>query len=125
MAIDEIEAFKLAADAANNRRWHWRPPYWIDLDEGEWQVQAANEAVIRINATTGEMQSEAELEPHSALSIAKSYAIEHGLPWKPGFSLQLAPGHWIVGARHSQLGGQLSIQVSHEGAVLGSSINPK
>jgi hypothetical protein len=125
MVIDELEAFKRAADAANRHGWHWRPPFWIDLDKDEWQIQAASESVIRINATTGELHSEPELEPLAALSIAKSHAIAHGLPWKPGFSLQLEPGHWIVGARSSQLGGQVSILVNHEGKVVGSSINPK
>lgn len=128
MAIDEVEAFKLAADEARSRGWEWRPPFFWYLEEGEWQVHAESERSIRINAITGEPKVEAEikyLDPLAAFSIAKSYASEQGLSWKPSFSLELNQGHWSVGACQSQFGGQVHIQVSHQGEVVASSVNPK
>jgi len=40
MTIEEFEAFKIASIAARDRGWPWRPPFWISLDDGEWEVHA-------------------------------------------------------------------------------------
>lgn len=128
MAIDEIEAFKRAADEAQSRGWEWRPPFFWYLEEGEWQVHAESERTIRINVISGAPKVEEEIEfldPLRALSVAKSYASNEGLSWKPGYSLELSRSHWSVGACQSQFGGQVHIQVSHQGEVIGSSVNPK
>lgn len=126
MQMDEIEAFRLATASARAEGWPWRAPYWIDLVDGEWEIQAEGAYVIRVNSTTGKVvESSAILDPALALARAKRHAQESGLQWKPGFSLQLDRTCWHVGACQSQLGGQVSIQISHEGDVAGTYVNPK
>lgn len=126
MAVDEIEAFERARTAASNRGWQWRPPFWIALSGAEWLVQAESECVIRVLVETGETVPEAKaLDPAVALAVAKEHAGTAGLSWKPSFSLQLEEDRWIVGACQSQLGGQVSVEVDHSGAVVRSFVNPK
>ena len=125
MAIDEIEAFKVARDAAQDRGWPWRPRYWISLEKGEWEVRAESESVFRINSV-GELVPEIiPLDPVIAMAIAREYAAGQSLKWKPAFMLSLEPGHWEIGACQSQLGGQVSIFVSHQGDVISHDVNPK
>lgn len=107
MAIDEIEAFKIARDAAQERGWPWRPGYWISFEKGEWEVRAESESVFRISATGELIPETVPLDPVIAMSIAREYAAGQSLKWKPAFMLSLEPGHWTVGACQSQFGGQV------------------
>lgn len=127
--IDELEAFRLAAATAAARKWPWGPPYWLDLDNGEWSVRSEGEFEVRVDAASGNVRPAnadiASLEPTQALMIARKAALQNGHKWHPSFSLELTPTHWIVGARQSQLGGQLTIHVDHSGVVTSSHVNPK
>ena len=127
--IDEIEAFRLATVTATERRLPWRPPYWIDFSDDQWSVEAEGREAIRIDATSGKALSPeptcGALDPIQALAIARDFAVKNGLRWQPSFALQLTSTHWTVGACQSQLGGQTTIEVSHEGFVTGNWINPK
>jgi hypothetical protein len=126
MDIDEFKAFEIATTAAHDRGWPWRPPYWISIDDGEWQVHAESECIVRISVTTGEVASQVgSVNPLIAMAAAKAYALKNGLPWKPAFSLYLTVEGWDVGACQSQLGGQMNIYVSHQGEVIRHRINPK
>jgi hypothetical protein len=125
-AVDEIRAFELATEAARARGWPWRPLYWINLEDEAWEVTAASDDVIRIHAATGDvLPAIPSLDPVQALSVAREFALAHALNWKPAFSLTLERAHWDVGSCQSQLGGQVSIRVSHEGIVVGHDVNPK
>lgn len=124
--VDELHAFRLARVTAHERGWPWRPPYFINLDEGEWQVHAENEYIIRIDAQRGELVPEpGQLDPLLALTHAKSYALDQGLGWKPAFSLDLHPEGWEVGACQSRFGGQTHIYVSHQGDIIRHHVNSK
>lgn len=126
MTIDEIQALKAAIDVAPSDEWLWQPMFFISLNAGEWHVHIERECVVRISQTSGSpIRESSRLDPATALSIARSYAADHSLAWKPSFSLQLGSSHWIVGSCQSQFGGQTSINVSHQGVVLGHSVNPK
>ena len=126
MAIDEIEALKAALDVTPANKWPLRPAFWISLDAGEWHVHIEHECLIRIDQAGGQIVREPSwLDPPTAMSIARAYATEHSLTWKPSFSLQLESDHWIVGSCQSQLGGQTSIKVSHQGLVLSHFVNPR
>lgn len=126
MHADEIEALRIAGAAAQTRGWPWRPPYWIDLEDGEWRVQAENECVIRISEATGRITPEiVPLDPSIAISAAKDYARSRGLGWKPSFTMRLESDCWEVGSCQHQLGGQTHIYVSHQGVVLRHWVNPK
>ncbi len=108
MTTDEIEVFRTA------------------YDDGEWQVHADNESIIRIDDVTGKIVTSADrLDPELALSIARDYARENGLRWKPAFTLVLKSDGWEVGCCQSQFGGQTYINLSHDGKVLRHWINPK
>ena len=128
-AIDEIEAFRIATAAAVERRWSWRPPFWLDLSDGEWSVRSECEFDVRIDAASGAVRlAEAplgSLDPAQALTLAREFARQNDHAWKPSFALELTSTHWIVGARQSQFGGQLTINVSHHGVVTSCSVNPK
>lgn len=128
-AIDEVEAFSLAAAAATARNWSWRPPFWLDLNDGRWSVRAEGEFEVRVDAGNGEILPAnaeiASLDPSQALRLARESALRSGHTWRPSFSLELTPTHWIVGARQNQLGGQLSIHVDHAGVVTSGRVNPK
>jgi len=127
--IDELEAFSRSAVAAAARQWSWRPPYWLDLKNGEWSVRSEGEFEVRVDAGSGEVRPAndelASLDPRQALLLAREAALQNGQKWHPSFSLELTPTHWIVGARQNQLGGQLTICVDHSGVVTSSRINPK
>jgi len=127
--IDELEAFSLAAATAAARNWSWRPPFWLDLNDGEWSVRSEGEFEVRIDAGSGEIRPAhlqvSSLDPSRALLLAREFARQNGQKWHSSFSLELTPTHWIVGARQNQLGGQLSIHVDHEGVVTSSRVNPK
>lgn len=126
MTTDEIEVFRTACIAAKERNWLWRPPFFINFDAGEWQVQAENESLIRINDKTGQVVADPErLDPIRALIIAREYANANSLGWKPAFTLQTDDEGWEVGCCQSQFGGQTHIVVSHDGRVLRHRINPK
>jgi hypothetical protein len=125
-AVDEIRAFELATEAARTRGWPWRPLYWISLEDGAWQVTAASDDIVRIDAATGDvLPAVASLDPVQAFSVAREFARAHALNWIPAFSLRLERAHWDVGSCQSQLGGQVSIRVSHEGKVVGHDVNRK
>jgi hypothetical protein len=126
MTIDEIEVFRTACATAHDRSWTWRPPFFIGFDAGEWQVQAENESIIRINGETGRVVAESDrLDPALALAIAREYAIANSLRWKPAFTLQINEEGWEVGCCQSQFGGQTYITVSHNGKAIRHWINPK
>ena len=124
MAVDELQAFQIARQEAQQRHRPWGPGFYIVLENGIWQVFAEVERNTFIDAETGQVISDF-LDPFDAFSIARNYAKEHKLHWRPMFSLQLHPRHWEVGACQSQLGGQLSIDISHSRDVLRHSVNPK
>ena len=73
--IDELEAFRLAAATAAARKWPWRPPYWLDLDNGEWSVRSEGEFEVRVDAESGNVRPAnadvASFEPTQALMIAR------------------------------------------------------
>jgi len=129
MNIDEVEAFRLAIETAGERGWNWRAPYYLHLDDGEWQIQSEGEFNIRIVAASGEVRAESVdpyvLDPLAALTIAKAFATDRGLPWKPGFSLVFEDGCWVVGSSQSQFGGQRWIFVGEDGRVVRHEVNPK
>jgi hypothetical protein len=126
MVTDEIEAFRIACISARDRGWPWQPPYWLELNNGEWQIQAECERIIRVSQTNGNVIPEvASLDPIAAMSVARTYALENSLPWRPGFSLTLSPEHWVIGACQSQFGGQTSIYVNHRGEAVRHWVNPK
>lgn len=125
-AVDEIRAFELATQAARTRGWPWRPLYWIAFEDGAWEVTAASEDIIRIDAATGDvLPAVPALDPVRALSVAREFARTHALTWKPAFMLELERSHWVVGSCQSQLGGQVRILVSHDGRVVKHDVNPK
>jgi hypothetical protein len=125
MPIDELEAFKAATDLAHARRWPWQPPYWIDLVDDEWEVQAEGAYVIRLNSASGKAVAEQPLDPLVAFERAKLHVQEKGMPWTPGFSLQLDKACWLVGARQSQLGGNITVKVDQHGSIVNVHVNPK
>ena len=124
--FDELHAFQLAGSTASKRGWPWRPPYWIHASDGEWQVHAESECIIRIDAHRGELIPDLEpLDPLLALTHAKNYALDRGLCWKPDFFLQLHAEGWEIGSCQSQFGGQTTIHVSHQGHVIRHRVNAK
>ena len=129
LPIDEIEAFKIATATAAERRWPWLPPYWLDLIGDQWSVRSEGELDVRVDAGSGAVllteAPVASLDPVRAFTMARDFAFRNGQSWKPGFALELTPTHWIVGARQSQFGGQLAVNVSHSGSVTAISVNPK
>jgi hypothetical protein len=126
MNIDEFEAFRIARITAHDRGWQWRPPFWISFDEGEWQVHAESECVVRLSAQTGDLVPQTGVvDPLIAMAAAKEYALKNDLSWKPAFSLCLSAEGWDVGACQSQFGGQTNIYVSHHCEVIRHQINPK
>lgn len=128
-AIDELEAFKLAAATARARKWSWRPPFWLDLNDGEWSVRSGGQYEVRVDAGSGEIRPAnaaiSSLDPTQALMLARESALRDGHKWHPSFSLELTATHWIVGARHNHFGGQLLIHIDHAGVVTSSRVNPK
>ena len=125
MAIDEVAAFRNATHAAQSRGWPWQPPYWIDLVNGEWEVQAEGAYVLRVDGTTGEIVSAQSLDPLVALEVARHHVQEEGLSWRPGFSIQLDGSVLLIGACQSQFGGNITVRVDHQGKIVGLFINPK
>ena len=126
MTSDEIEVFKTACRTARERAWAWRPPFFIELDDDEWQVQAESESIIRIHDSTGAVvDCEMQLDPVQALTIARDYAKQNNLPWRPAFTLMVNSEGWAVGCNQSRFGGQTDIYVSHRGEVLRHRVNPK
>lgn len=126
MTTDEIKAFEIATTAARERGWAWRPRFFIALEDGEWQVHAESESVIRIDQASGALLAESSyLSPVLALTRAKEYALANSLNWKPAFSLSVDAEGWDVGSCQSQLGGQTNIVICHNGEVLRHRVNLK
>ena len=126
MKINEVEALAKSIEYLSSKNKGLVPPIWIELVESNWEIGSANEAIVRINSESGEVLSKLEcLSPVDALLIAKSYAADNNLKWKPGFALSIESEYWNVGACQSQLGGQVYIHVSHEGKVIKHFVNPK
>jgi len=130
MSTNETEAFRVASETAAERGWPWRPPFVIHLENGCWDVCAEAELTVRVDLTSGQAiaepsAQEAILEPLAALLQAKEFAGANGLTWKPSFSLQCTPTHWVVGACQAQFGGQVYIHIGHDGQVQHSMVNPK
>jgi hypothetical protein len=126
--IDELRAFELASEAARKREWPWRPPYWIELEDGKWEVGAASEPleIILIDGESGEVLfNEPPLDPLRAFAIAREYARSHSLKWLPCFNLTLEDGAWRVESCGSQMGGNVYIHVRHDGVVIKHWFNPK
>ena len=112
--------------AARERGLAWRPPYAIDLEDGVWEVHAGNDAVIRIDPASGKISLLDEvIDPLVAFAIAREFALQNGLRWKPSFTLLLSNAEWNIGSCQSQFGGQVHIYVDHRGTVVRHWLNPK
>ena len=127
---DEITAFNIAAETAGQRGWPWLPPFAMSLEDWCWQVSAEPELRVSVAVDSGTATAElggldGALDPLEALTQAGRFAAEHGMPWKPMFTLECNATHWVVGACQAQLGGQVHIHVGHDGQVRHSSVNPK
>jgi hypothetical protein len=126
MATDEIQALKLALNAASSSGVPRRASYFIVLGDDEWVVHVEASLSFRVSQSTGSLiPDDLYLDAAEALRIAREYAISHQLRWEPAFSLEPKRGGWTIGARQSQLGGQLSINVGSDGHVLEHRVNPK
>ncbi len=126
MASDEIQALKLALSAASSRGAPHRTSYFIASSDDEWVVYVEASLSFRISQSTGMLiPDDQRLDAAEALSIARAYAVDHQLRWEPAFSLEPTRSGWRVGARQSQFGGQLSIEVCSDGRVLEHRVNPK
>jgi hypothetical protein len=123
MNVDEVQALEIAISALTADKSSQPAQYWIDLEDGYWQV-GATDRVAWINAGSGQLVGNL-LSPLRALAAAKLYAQANSLGWKPSFTLELKPECWIVGSCRSQLGGQTYVYVSHDGNVARHSVNHK
>lgn len=126
MATDEIQALKLALSAASSNGAPSRASYFIELSNEEWVVLVEASLSFRVSQSTGMLIPDDKcLDAAEALRIAREYAVSHQLRWDPAFSLEPGRSSWKVGARLSQLGGQLYIDVGYDGRVLEHRVNPK
>lgn len=123
MNIDEVRALEIAVAAVGADKVSQAAEYWLDLEDGYWQV-GSTERVVWINAGSGKFVGDF-LSPVSALAAARLYVQANSLSWKPTFTLSLKPDYWIVGSCQSQFGGQTYIYVSHDGSVTRHAVNPK
>ncbi|PMQ07552.1 hypothetical protein DyAD56_02170 [Dyella sp. AD56] len=126
MDTDEIQTLKLALSAASHNGVHRRASYFIGLGDGEWVVHVETSLSFRVSQSTGMLiPDDLHLDASEALRIAREYAVSHQLRWEPAFSLEPERGGWKVGARQSQLGGQLFIDIGSDGRVLEHRVNPR
>lgn len=126
MKIDEVEAFRLAMAEGRRRGLPWQPPYGIHLEDGRWVINATSEYEVTIDAESGAYVNAADLlDPLSALTAAKLYASQRGVPWKPAFTIELRAGRWVVGSSMSQLGGQVWYVFDDQEQVVQHRVNPK
>lgn len=123
MNIDETRALEIAVSATGNDKPPHAARYWLDLENGYWEV-GSTERVAWIGAANGQLLSDFS-RPVNAFAAAKLYAQANSLGWKPTFTLELKLDCWIVGSCQSQFGGQTYIYVSHQGSVIRHSVNPK
>ncbi|BEP68389.1 hypothetical protein GmRootV35_29030 [Variovorax sp. V35] len=96
------------------------------LEGGEWNVTLDSEVTFRFRQSDGQLIDDTDgLDAVAAFRAAKSRALREGLRWAPAFSIGRKSGEWHVGARQSQLGGQISIVVGADGSIKSTSVNPK
>lgn len=126
MATDEIQALELVLGAASSHVALSRVSYFIALNDDEWVIHVEDSLSFRVSQSTGMLiPDDQRLDAAEALRIGREYAISHQLRWEPAFTLEPGRCGWIVGARQSQLGGQLYIEVGHDCSVVTHRVNPK
>lgn len=126
--IDELQAFEIATESARKRGRPWRSPYAIFMEDGKWQVSAANDAedIALIDPETGKIFfNDSPLDPVRAFAVAREFAKANELRWVPWFFLILKPTYWIIESNGAALGGNVSIYVGHDGTVIKHEFNPK
>lgn len=124
--MDEVDALSKAIELGGSRWGTILPSFWWDLEGSEWHVTFDSEVTFRFRQSDGEFIDEANgLNAVAAFRIAKIHAIREGALWAPAFSLGRRAGEWHVGARQSQLGGQITIIVADDGSVRSMFVNPK
>jgi hypothetical protein len=123
--IDEIQAFEMAIAHARKGGAEWLQPFWIVREKDTWDVGASSEAILSIDAKSGNIVAPDNLDAIRAFALAKQYAASNQLSWKPMFTVEWRKGCWCVGSSQSQLGGQCYINFDREMNVVGHVVNPK
>jgi hypothetical protein len=98
----------------------WLPTFYISERGDSWHMEATGqENILMIDQESGDVFDpfDRALDPVEAFRVARDYAVANALTWKSPFSLSLNNCGWRIGVCESGLGGQIWIDVSHEGAV--------
>jgi hypothetical protein len=124
--MDEVEALSKTIEMGRPRWGAILPTFWWHLEDNEWHVTFDSEVTFRFRQSDGQFVDDANgLDAVTAFRIARNHALREEVRWAPAFSISRKTGEWQVGARQSQLGGQISIVVGDDGSIKSMSVNPK